>query len=191
MIMAALISALHAFPSTGVLNMKKVEVAYILGAGFSTYAGLSLQSEFTAALLKGRDYNTGPSQAPVDFLSIFIRDAFDHSNTAGARFWPELEDIFTCTDLSAKTGHHLGEPYALSNLRTIWQAPLSRVSRMLQREHDVASKCIGASWSRLSRFFNLEAEFHPFTLSSWTSTANSSSEFPVRSESTVGGNDHV
>ncbi len=68
MIMPSLVSALHAFPSTGVLNMKKVEVAYILGAGFSTYAGLSL---------------------------------------------------FTCTDLPAKTGHHLGEPYALSILRTI------------------------------------------------------------------------
>ena len=114
MIMAPLVSALHAFPSTGVLNMKKVEVAYILGAGFSTCAGLSL---------------------------------------------------FTCTDLPAKTGHHLGEPYALSNLRNIWQAPLSRVSSMLQREHDAARKCIGANWSRLTRFFNPEAEFHPFTQS--------------------------
>ncbi len=43
MIMAALVTALHAFPPNGVLNMKKVEVAYIPGAGFLTYAGLPLQ----------------------------------------------------------------------------------------------------------------------------------------------------
>ena len=92
MIMAPLVSALHAFPSAGVLNMKKVEVAYILGAGFSTCAGLPLQSEFTAALL-------------------------------------------------------------------------SCVSKMLQREYDVASRSRGARWSRLTRFFDPEPEFHPFTLS--------------------------
>ena len=87
--------------------MKRVKVAFILGAGFSTYAGLPLQREFTAALLKGRDFNKGPSKALVDFLSLFIHDTFDHSKIAGPKFWPELEDIFTSIDLSANTGHHL------------------------------------------------------------------------------------
>jgi hypothetical protein len=148
--------------------MKKVEVAYILGVGFSTYAGLPLQSEFTAALLKGRDYNNGPSKALVDFLSIFIRDSFDHSETAGAKFWPELEDIFTCIDLSANTGHHLGEQYAPSELRTIRRALVSRISRMLQREYEVASKSRGVSWKRLTHFFDaIDPETSAFVIMNW------------------------
>jgi len=90
--MAALVAALHAFPSTEVLNMKNVEVAYILGTGFSTDPGLPIQSDSIGA-------------------------------------------------------------------------PLPRVSRMLQREYDVASKSRGGRWSRLTRFFNPDPEFHSFTKS--------------------------
>jgi hypothetical protein len=152
--------------------MKSVEVAYILGAGLSTYAGLPLQSEFTAALLEGRDYSRGPSKTLVDFLSAFIHGAFDHSETAGAKFWPELEDIFTCIDLSANTGHHLGEEYSPSDLRTIRRALISRISRMLQRQYEVSSNRKDVKWNQLTQLFDaIEPERSAFVVMNWDTVA--------------------
>ena len=147
---------------------KKVEVAYILGAGLSTYAGLPLQSEFTAELLKGRDYNKGPSKTLVDFLSTFVHGAFDHSETAPAKFWPGLEDIFTCIDLSANTGHHLGENYSPSDLRTIRRALISRINRMLQRKYEISRKGQGVKWNRLRQLFDaIDPERSAFVIMNW------------------------
>jgi hypothetical protein len=148
--------------------MKNVEVAYILGAGFSSYAGLPLQRDFTASLLKGRDYKKGPSKDLVALIDIFIQDTFDHSKTAHARFWPELEDIFTCIDLSANTGHHLGENYAPSHLRMIRRALLSRINRMLHSEYERASKSRGLKWTQLKAFFNaIDPEKSAFVIMNW------------------------
>src|ERR1700737_3507054 len=91
---------------------------FILGAGFSLYAGLPLQRDFTAALLSGRGRENGSSGLVVRYLRKFVSRAFNHKVDARAKYWPALEDIFTCVDLSANTGHHLGAKYSPARLRT-------------------------------------------------------------------------
>lgn len=82
---------------------------YIVGAGFSMHAGLPLQAQFTEALLEDPK-KVAHDIAPVTiYLREFVHDVFDHSRTAKAKFWPELEDVFTNIDLAANTGHHLGQ----------------------------------------------------------------------------------
>ncbi len=148
--------------------MNNVEVVYILGAGFSSYAGLPLQRDFTNSLLKGRDYKKGPSKDLVELLDTFIQDTFDHSKTAHARYWPELEDIFTCIDLSANTGHHLGEKYAPSDLRMIRRALVSRISRMLQSEYERARKDRDPKWNQMTAFFDaVKPEKSAFVIMNW------------------------
>jgi hypothetical protein len=43
---------------------------------------------------------------PCVGLGTFIHDAFDHSESAKAKRWPNLEDLLTNIDLAANTGHH-------------------------------------------------------------------------------------
>ena len=85
-------------------SVYKYDNVFIVGAGFSSYAGLPLQSNFTESLLEARSMR-GQSRIIVDFLSKFVHAAFDHAEKAGAKWWPELEDIFTCVDMSANAGH--------------------------------------------------------------------------------------
>jgi hypothetical protein len=113
----------------------KVKTVFVVGAGLSHYAGLPLTSKFTDALLEARDYKEGPSRTLVEFLSRFIRDAFGHTSTAKAKFWPALEDIFTCVDLSSNSGHHLGPNFAPADLRTVRRALLARTIRMLYQAY--------------------------------------------------------
>ena len=61
----------------------------------------------------------GPSDQIVQFLRSFVHDTFDHKPSADFKFWPHLEHIFTCIDLSANTGHHLGPKYSPSDLRSV------------------------------------------------------------------------
>jgi hypothetical protein len=56
--------------------------AYILGAGFSHYAGLPLQADFTKELLAARDFGSGPSRALVRYLDEFVNRVFDRSKNA-------------------------------------------------------------------------------------------------------------
>src|SRR4051812_32129832 len=113
-----------------------VETIFIVGAGFSNHAYLPLTGKFTEAILEARQRNAGPSRVLVDFLSRFIHDAFGHSTNAKAKYWPDLEDIFTCIDLSANSGHHLGGGFAPADLRTARRALLSRIIRMLDQKYE-------------------------------------------------------
>src|SRR5260370_41950076 len=88
-----------------------VETMFIVGAGFSHYAGLPLTSSFTEALLEAREFGAGPSRILVEFLSSFIHLAFGHSKSAKARYWPDLEDLFSCTALSASSVNRLVSVY--------------------------------------------------------------------------------
>jgi hypothetical protein len=107
--------------------MSKIKHLFIVGAGLSHYAGLPLTTNFTQELLNIKDYKPdGPSGLIVNFLRTFIYDAFDHKETAAAKYWPHLEDIFTCVDLSANTGHHLGSKYSPSDLRIVRRALIVR-----------------------------------------------------------------
>lgn len=128
---------------------RSVHSAFVVGAGFSMYAGMPLQDQFTSALLGGKGKGTGPSGAVVQYLRKFVNRAFDHSPTAGARFWPELEDIFTCLDLSANTGHNLGPRYKPAELRTVRRALIYRTITMLRENYLKARKRQDEPWQQL------------------------------------------
>jgi hypothetical protein len=125
---------------------------YILGAGFSHYAGLPLQAEFTKELLAAREFGSGPSRAMVNYLDRFVHDVFDHAKNADAKYWPDLEDIFTCIDLAANTGHHLGVAYSSAELRTVRRVLIARIMRMLHRKYSSASKKHAPELRRLTEF---------------------------------------
>ena len=134
--------------------MFDVETVVIVGAGFSHHAGLPLTSEFTEAILAARDFPSGPSRMIVDFLTEFIYDAFAVSRRAKAKSWPDLEDIFTCVDLSANSGHHLGGSFSPADLRTVRRALLSRIVRMLNQRYQAARRKKTPAWRDLELFFS-------------------------------------
>lgn len=126
----------------------------IVGAGFSSNAGLPLASRFTVELLKTASLNpNGPSRAQVKFLRQFVAHTFGEGSTRNADEWPELEDVLTIIDLSANTGHHLGANYSASDLRTVRRAILVRMIRMLEQRYAAAKKKADASWQALENFF--------------------------------------
>ena len=132
---------------------RSVETVFIVGAGFSYHAGLPLTSKFTDAILEAREFSRGPNRMLVDFLGRFIHDAFGHSTKAGGKKWPDLEDIFTCVDLSANSGHHLGSSFAPADLRTVRRAMLSRIIRMLHQKYEAGHKKKDSDWKKLDDFF--------------------------------------
>lgn len=133
---------------------KSIKTAYIVGAGFSKYAGLPLTAGFTEAMLAARDYGGGPSKLIVDYVSRFIRETFNHSTKAKADKWPDLEDVFTCVDLAANSGHHLGSTFKPSDLRTVRRTILSRIIRMLDQSYDKGRQKKGPDWFTLDTFFS-------------------------------------
>jgi hypothetical protein len=127
---------------------------YILGAGFSSYAGLPLQSEFTDALLAARENERGPSRALVQHLEQFVHRTFGHADGANATRWPTLEDMFTCIDLTANTGHHLGPEYSPRQLRTTRRVLLVRIMRMLHQKYSYAVETEISALSMMKRFLS-------------------------------------
>jgi|SRR4051812_17342034 hypothetical protein len=133
--------------------MPNVDHLFIVGAGFSSNAGLPLTTRFTTELLNLKGIRMdGPSAHIVALLQAFVSDAFDTQDRRG-RLWPDLEDIFTSVDLSANTGHHLGPSYSPSDLRTIRRALIVRTIRMLEYSADDGEKAAETSWQRLQKFF--------------------------------------
>lgn len=129
-----------------------------MGAGFSAHAGLPLTATFTERMLNTVGLSPdGASVLQVSALKKFVHDAFDHSISAHADFWPRLEDIFTCIDLAANTGHHLGsgQHYSPSELRTLRRALIVRAIGMLRQAYVSGSKRAGQNWKRLELFFSL------------------------------------
>lgn len=141
---------------------------YIVGAGFSKHAGLPLQSRFTEALLAPRADEAHPMRPLISLLGRFIHDAFDHNESAKARFWPNLEDVFTNIDLAANSGHHLGPMHAPASLRTTRRALLARMMYMLHERYAEAEASRAGDWRRLDRFFkNLDVERSAFISINW------------------------
>jgi hypothetical protein len=131
-----------------------IKTLFVVGAGFSHYAGLPLTYKFTDALLEARSHTAGPSRSLVEFLSSFIHDAFGHSSTAPAKYWPALEDIFTCVDLSANSGHHLGPNFTPADLRTVRRALLARIILMLHQTLRNPHKRNRDDWRQLNQLFD-------------------------------------
>jgi hypothetical protein len=149
--------------------MREIDHLLIVGAGFSHYAGLPLASDFTEKLLDLEGFQeTGPNALIVDFLRKFIYDTFDHKPQAKAEFWPYLEDVFTCIDLSANTGHYLGPNYSPSDLRAVRRALIVRIIRMLRRAFTKAKTQRDKKWLTLKEFFaNTQPDRCAFLSMNW------------------------
>jgi hypothetical protein len=141
---------------------------FIVGAGFSMYAGLPLQKDFTEGLLEPRADESHPMEPLVRHLGKFIHDAFDHGEAAKAKFWPNLEDVFTNIDMAANTGHHLGPNHAPSDLRTTRRVLLARMIRMLDERYALAEAGASPEWKMLRQFFKrLDLNYSSFISINW------------------------
>jgi hypothetical protein len=126
----------------------------IVGAGFSSNAGLPLASQFTTDLLNIRGLRLdGPSALLVRFIRSFVDETFGEGMTRSPDQWPELEDIFTLVDLAANTGHHLGPNYPAARLRLVRRAILVRMIRMLDRAYTAGESRADANWQALETLF--------------------------------------
>jgi NAD-dependent SIR2 family protein deacetylase len=105
-----------------------MKTTVILGAGFSKNSGVPLQSEIPELLIKyGRDEEF--EDAISLLLRRFMKDIFGYN---GLRGYPNLDDIFTCIDISTNSGHHLGIGYSSTQLRSIRRFLVYRVFSVLK-----------------------------------------------------------
>jgi len=141
---------------------------FIVGAGFSHYAGPPLTKDLTERLLAVGDLSRGPSTIAVEFLRRFVEETFEHKQTAAAQYWPYLEDVFTSLDLSANSGHHLGSNWPPGHLRTVRRALIIRIIRMLAQSYYAARQQRGSSWLALQSLFSqLDADNSAFLSMNW------------------------
>jgi hypothetical protein len=144
-----------------------LEALFILGAGFSKNAGLPLQREFTERLIHAGD-NEDPPRDVIPSLRQFIAKAFGHLEKAKHSYWPDLEDIFTCIDLAANTGHNLGFEFPPSELRKVRRALITRIVGMLRAEYERAKRELPEGWEQLEAFFrNVELGSSAFLSLNW------------------------
>jgi hypothetical protein len=149
-------------------NKMRRKQVYIVGAGFSMYAGLPLQLAFTEALLEPRGSISHPMHPLITHLGRFVHDAFDHNVSAKAKHWPNLEDLFTNIDLAANTGHHLGALHAPSQLRMTRRVLLARMMYMLNERYFEAEASKTEDWKKLDSFFkDLDIERSAFISINW------------------------
>jgi hypothetical protein len=104
--------------------------AIILGAGFSKCAGLPTQNEFFDLLLAPELSQSPLQQCITRVIEEFLRDVFGWS---ASQPLPSLEEYFTCIDLSANSGHHLGIKYTPKMLRAVRRMTVHRVLQILDR----------------------------------------------------------
>jgi hypothetical protein len=142
-----------------------IDTLFVLGAGFSNNAGLPLQRDFTDALLEAQNFSKpGPSRSITRYLGAFVADVFGHARAVAK--WPELEDLFTCVDLAANTGHHLGS-YAPADLRTVRRALISRIIRMLRQNYQPSAQERG-KWDPLSKLLrSIDYRTSAFVVLNW------------------------
>ena len=127
--------------------------AFIVGAGFSSYANIPMQSGFTKALFDGGQSPSNLTLAVISFLrNRFVNDVFA-PGTDDTELWPALEDIYTLIDLAANSGHQLGKKLTPGNLRTIRRFLLSRTIAMLHQRFAEANQK-GKEWKALSDFMS-------------------------------------
>lgn len=120
---------------SGETEMEKLQhpksTVFILGAGFSKLAGIPVQAEF-AELLVSEEFDSQINKTITKALKTFLKDVFGWRN--GARF-PALEDIFTCIDLSAGSGLHLGISYTPKKLRALRRIAIYRIFSVLDNKY--------------------------------------------------------
>jgi len=142
----------HATTAQAGFYQPPVHTVFVVGAGFSHYAGLPLQCGFTKAILSAETFKESkPSRRIVEYLKPFVDQTFGARPNATDPGWPDLEDIFTCVDLSANSGHHLGQSYSPAELRTVRRALIARTIWMLTQEYENVDKS-GTGWQTLNNF---------------------------------------
>lgn len=104
---------------------------YILGAGFSKCAGLPVQSDFQTLLLSD-SFATPIDKVISERIRAFFQAAFSWHDNAPM---PSMEDIFTCIDLSAGSGHHLGPRFGPRELRAIRRMLIYRIFQVLDQRY--------------------------------------------------------
>ncbi|MGH9377411.1 MAG: hypothetical protein ACRD1I_01305 [Terriglobia bacterium] len=109
---------------------------FILGAGFSKCADLPLQGEFSTLLLS-EEFETELDKTITKALQGFLKVAFGWER---GRALPALEDVFTCIDLAAGSGHNLGiRKYTPKYLRAIRRMAVHRIFSVLDRSFSYSS----------------------------------------------------
>ncbi len=104
----------------------------ILGAGFSRCAGLPTQKQFQDYLLSDVLSATPIHRAITEVIKRFLQDVFGWREGTPM---PALEDYFTCLDLSANSGHHLGIQYTPKALRAVRRMTIHRIFQILDHEY--------------------------------------------------------
>jgi hypothetical protein len=127
---------------------------YIVGAGFSSYAGLPLTRDLTAAVLD--PIASGPTDWAnlAVYLRKFMSSVFGHDESSDGEPWPSLEDVFTNIDLAANSGHYLGPCYEPSELRSVRRVLLTRIIQMLNERFGPKGLACDDDWMSLKSFFD-------------------------------------
>lgn len=104
-----------------------MEASVILGAGFSKNSGIPVQYELPRLLLElpGED---AFEEAVTKILTKYMEDVFGFLKNCD---FPNLDDMFTCIDISTNSGHHLGLKYSPMHLRAVRRLLVYRVFSIL------------------------------------------------------------
>jgi hypothetical protein len=122
----------------------------ILGAGFSKCADLPTQREFPDYLLSDTLSASPLHSAITSIIRQFLSDVFGWRD---GQTMPTLEDYFTCIDLSANSGHHLGIQYTPKKLRAIRRMTIHRVFQILDHKYTRSDAIDNfLSWLLLNNF---------------------------------------
>jgi hypothetical protein len=106
--------------------------AFILGAGFSNCSGLPTQAKFSELMLSDK-FDDQIDIMITQIIKDFLTKVFGWQER---KELPSLEDIFTCIDLSASTGHNLGFYYAPKHLRSLRRMLIYRIFSVLNIHFD-------------------------------------------------------
>lgn len=106
-----------------------MKATLILGAGFSKNSGIPVQQEIPELLIKEAS-DSEFEHAVSSVIKRFLKDIFGWTGTKNL---PNLDDVFTCIDISTNSGHHLGIKYSPMELRTIRRLLIYRLFSILDR----------------------------------------------------------
>lgn len=115
--------------------MPKHGIALIVGAGFSTEAGLPSTDRLSEQFLNTPQNGVVPIQVEQEigrYLKEFWKEVFRFGD---GQKNPYLEDHFTVIDLAANTGHHVGPSYSPRKLRAIRRFSIHRAFQILDLKY--------------------------------------------------------
>jgi NAD-dependent SIR2 family protein deacetylase len=109
----------------------EIKTAVILGAGFSTRAGLPNQQQLAEGLFSCNHWTL--DKIITQSIKVFVQAVFGWTDGAPL---PALEDIFTVLDLSAGSGHNLGKVLTPKVLRAMRRFLIDRIFALIDRKFE-------------------------------------------------------